>query len=513
MSNILPVSITAPGFYGLNLQDSSIDLPVGFAQTAINCVIDKYGRIGSRQGWSPVNSTSVALGTANVQALFELVALSGASYDIVCGNNKLFTLSGGVLTELTYGGGGVAPTITASNWQIASLNGIAYLFQSGHDPLVFDPATSTTTYKRVSEVAGYSGTVPQANCVISAYGRLWAANTVGDKTTVAFSDLLGGMKWTGGTSGSINLSNVWPNGGDEITAIGAHNGFIIFFGKRQILIYTGATTPSTMSLSDAIDSVGCVARDSVQNIGTDLLFLSGAGVKSLARTIQEKSSPIHDVSKNVRDHLIQDIRSENVDLIKSVYSDVNSFYLLTFPTVGETYCFDTKMPLPDGALRVTTWSLMPKAMCARRDKTLYLGLAGYIGNYTGYIDNTSTYTMSYYTNNMTFGDPNQESILKKIGAVIIGGNGQAITVRYAYNYSTNYNSQIITLRNNVQPSLYGVAEYGIGQYSFGIITNTVSTNVGGSGKVVQVAFDTTINGYQVSYQKIDIYAKNGKIVM
>ena len=42
-------SITAPGFYGLNTQDSSLDLASGFALNAINCVIDQYGRIGARK--------------------------------------------------------------------------------------------------------------------------------------------------------------------------------------------------------------------------------------------------------------------------------------------------------------------------------------------------------------------------------------------------------------------------------------------------------------------------------
>jgi len=35
------------------------------------------------------------------------------------------------------------------------LNGINYFFQSGHDHLIFDPAVSTTTYRRVSEKTGY----------------------------------------------------------------------------------------------------------------------------------------------------------------------------------------------------------------------------------------------------------------------------------------------------------------------------------------------------------------------
>ena len=41
-------SITAPGFNGLNSQDSSLDLSTGWALVANNCVIDQYGRIGPR---------------------------------------------------------------------------------------------------------------------------------------------------------------------------------------------------------------------------------------------------------------------------------------------------------------------------------------------------------------------------------------------------------------------------------------------------------------------------------
>ena len=41
---LLTGSIAAPGFYGLNTQDSSIQLSSGYALEAFNCVIDQYGR-------------------------------------------------------------------------------------------------------------------------------------------------------------------------------------------------------------------------------------------------------------------------------------------------------------------------------------------------------------------------------------------------------------------------------------------------------------------------------------
>jgi hypothetical protein len=178
-------SISAPGFYGLNTQDSSLDLVSGFALSANNCVIDKFGRIGSRKGWAPQNTAiNAALGTAGIKSIGELVTNGGISYTVCAGNNKLFTYATGALTELTYGGGGVAPTITNSNWQIASLNSCLYFFQSGHTPLVFEPAVSTTTYRRISEKTGYTGTVQNGNVVLSAYGRLWVTDTTTDKNTI-----------------------------------------------------------------------------------------------------------------------------------------------------------------------------------------------------------------------------------------------------------------------------------------------------------------------------------------
>src|SRR5512142_480965 len=131
-------AITAPGFYGLNTQDSSLDLSSGFALVANNCIIDQYGRVGSRKGWTKVNtSTNSDLGTNDIKMIAELIDKAGTSYVILAGNNKLFKQTGSSLVTLSYGGGGSAPTISDSNWQAASLNGILYLYQSGHDPLIF----------------------------------------------------------------------------------------------------------------------------------------------------------------------------------------------------------------------------------------------------------------------------------------------------------------------------------------------------------------------------------------
>lgn len=101
-------SISAPGFFGLNTQDSPLDLAQGFALVAINCVIDQYGRIGSRKGWTRVNSSSGNLGANDVGVIHELVQTDGTLTVLFAGNNKIFKLgASNAVTELTYGGGGL----------------------------------------------------------------------------------------------------------------------------------------------------------------------------------------------------------------------------------------------------------------------------------------------------------------------------------------------------------------------------------------------------------------------
>lgn len=509
VAKLLTTTIAAPGFKGVNTQDSSITLEDGFATVANNCIIDRFGRIGARKGWIPSHTANATLGTGLVKAIDELITVAGDSHIILAGNNKLFKLVGSTLTELTYGGGGTAPTITNSNWQMAPLNSCLYMYQAGHDPLVFDPAVSTTTYRRISEKSGYVGSVSNNNCVISAYGRTWSANNSSNKSIIQFSDLLSGHILSTGTAGTLDVSQVWPAGGDEIVALAAHNNFLIIFGRRQILIYANASNPNELILSDAITGTGCFARDSVVVTGGDVLFLSDAGVKSLMRTIQEKSAPMRDISANVRDDLVYEITLENPNEIKAVYSDKDAFYLLSLPARQLAYCFDMRAVLQNGANRTTTWDgLVPSAMKYLRNKDLLIGKAGYIGKYDGYKDNTDNYLMRYYTNYFDFGAPTVIKLMKKVGVTVIGGQGYGVTLKFGFDYSDILNSRQFALANAAVAE-YNIAEYNIGEYGGTAFDNKV-INIGGSGKVIQLGFETVVFEKPVSIQKLDVYVKTGK---
>ena len=608
-------SIAAPGFFGLNLQESSISLSSGFALEAYNCIIDRYGRIGSRRGWVPVNASNGDLGSNNVEFMFEVVD-AASTILISAGNNKLFTGTT-TLTNKTIrtqaNTGDVAYTITANHWQAAALpygDGVdavphAYLVQTGHPILVYHPLptpgtgatfsvstvssgaitavsvtaagsgynvgdvltmaggtgsgakltvatlsgtgvatvtistagtgytagnslTSTVTtianphshsgsfgFQQLGDVGtlptGYSTSDFKPNCALAAYGRIWVADIVGDRQTVYFSRLLDGSDFSGGDSGSLSINSVFPNN-DQIIGLAAHNGFLIIFGRNNIAIYNNPIDVTTLTLADFIPNVGCIARDSIQNTGSDIIFLSDSGVRSLQRVIQEKSLPMRDISKNVRDDLVSNVDSETAIQIKSIYYDRDAFYLLALPTTKWVYCFDMRAPLQDGSARATIWTnIDPHSFCVTAAKELLVGKAGYVGKYFGHLDNTATYRFQYYTNYFDFDSPTKEKILKQIGMVLIGGSNQNIAIKWGFDYNENYSAVTKKLDTAVAYE-YNIGEYNIAEYSDGIVLDKFKSHVGGKGPIMQVGLEAEINGNPLSIQRIDIYIKQGKTV-
>lgn len=335
------ITVAAPGFAGLNTQDSPIGVDPSFAAIADNCVIDKLGRIGARKGWAAVSSNGASvLGTSRgIETIYEFIDNSGNKVVLSAGNSKIFKGTT-TLTDITP----VGYTPTANNWKIVTLNNHVYMYQRGHEPLLGTDESGSFVLEAMSDHSHSTGTSPQGNEVLAAYGKLWVADVAGNKHTVYWSDTLNGHAWTGGSSGSLDVTLVWPTGFDEIVSLAAHNNFLIIFGRKSILVYSGASSPASMTLTDTIEGVGCIARDSVQHTGTDVLFLSETGVRSFGRTIQEKSMPMRDISKNVRTDLLHLIPLQT-NAIKSLYSSEEAFYLLTLPDSNTVYCFDMRRQL------------------------------------------------------------------------------------------------------------------------------------------------------------------------
>jgi hypothetical protein len=528
------VSNATLGFLGLNTQEAGVTLESGYATKAINCIIDKSGRLGSRRGWTMLTTDADGLSTSYVESMFEFIDTDRSTTILSAGNGKLFKGTTTFTNLPIYGAetGGTAtplstqPTFTGNRWQFAQLaegagyGALMYGFavQSGNEAMVYRRMGHTGSY--IFQKIGAYGAKPTGvstfdpDCVLSAFGRTWMAGVSDARSTIYFSKLLDGANFTGTGSGLVDVASVVGNN-DSIVALASHNGFLIVFCQNNIIIYKDPQDPTatTFSLQDVITGVGCIGRDTVQNTGTDLIFLSKSGLRSLNRVINEKSAPMRDLSANIRDDLISYINGEASNNIKSVYFERDAFYLLMLPSLKQIIYFDLRQQLPNGAARPTIWTdITPKAFLSSSDKNLYLGFEGGIGKYFGYSDNGSNYRLEYYTQNTDFGVPFQLKFLKKAKVILIASGTQDIVIKYGFDYKTSYSPRTYTKDFTGANSEYNIAEYNIGEFTSGTAVAEVDLNLGGSGKILQFGVEATISSTPVSLQQMTVYVKLGKMI-
>lgn len=566
MKQLQNLSLVTPGFFGLNTQESGATISPNFAQLADNVVIDKYGRLGARKGWvMKTQSGDTSLSGNSVKFMLEHVNAGGTTTVLSGGNSKVW--KGGINASLT----DITPTtppytVSADRWKGASIYDHALLVQDGQEPLVYTesatPACQTLTVYSVggidSSVADYASLPGSPTTgdkvhtqdtnkvyeydgstwnditknqlfgtsyprdVIAAYGRFWTHNgsTVYWSTDIADTAFPG---FYGGTAGSLNIAAVVPNSTDTIVALAAHNDFLIILCEHSIVVYKNPINPigEDFALEDVITGVGCIARDSVQAIGDDLLFLSDTGVRSLGRVIQEKSLPMRDLTKNIRDDLLVDIKAErdngSLNNIVSVFSEANAFYLLSFPSVSTVYCLDLRQPLEDGSNRITVWfTYEADSFLRRRNRDLLIGKTNGMGIYEGYDDNNEAFRVRYFSHYLDFGNPSILKMLKQISATVIGGQNQDFVIKCGFDYDLNSSSYAFEIPDYGAVAEYGIAEYGdnvttVAEYTAGIVIDKIKSSVGGSGNVVQIGFEADVNGSELSVQKFDVFVKTGRM--
>ena len=529
------IQIQAPGFAGLNTQDSPIGMDLQFAGNADNCVIDKFGRISSRKGLDALTDdpdATGAIGDSHAETAYEFTDTDGTRRIFFSGN-----LEGGSTASMwAQDEGGTATLMTGlsatnNNWAYASLSDQCFIAQEGE---VVQYTANGTSWQAMTQ---QPQVVAEPNIIIAGLGHLWVASSASKKSVIEWSTIttnsgLGGAAtpWTGSGSGSLDIEEYWPNGTDTIEALAIHNNFLVIFGRSSILVYvipdTGTNVgPEFMSLSDTVNNMGCIARDSVVSMGTDLLFLDSSGLRSLMRTVQEKSMPLGDMSMNVRDEL-RDTVLNATGPIRAVYSPEEAFVALIIPNVTvtadltATYVFDTRRPLESGALRATKW-LGRELSCGVRTNSgkLLLGRPGGLYEYTGGSDTsllmtedaTSGVDMNYATRSQDFGEASRFKFPKQIDMILVGGSQFTLDVSWFYDFDNRANTK--TLEYNTESGgIWNVAQWDIDQWgeSGGNILST-SVNLWGSGKNVLFRFQGTITDTPLSIQELNMNTLLGRI--
>ena len=535
--NLESVSLLAPGFLGLNTQDSQVGLSSGYATQADNITIDKGGRMTSRKGHKLLNSEEeeiATLGNNYIESIWRHDLIDGRSFYLANGNNRMFK---GVeapsigtrnfLSELD----DITPSgvdIQGSRWQMQTLpegagsNAKIWTIatQSKNPALAFNVTGVDTKWAEI-EKKPLGVTTFDPDACLSAYGRIWTAGISENPFTIFYSDLLDPTNFNSDNAGILDISSVVGNN-DTIVGMAQHNDFLVIFCKDNIVIYKGAENPDTMSLEDVITGVGCLSRDSIKATGTDLIFMSKSGVRSLTRTIQEKSMPMRELTLNMRDELTEWIRYENnPENIRAGYCENNAYYLITLPLNRKMIYIDLRMPMENGSARCTTWALTNGNLfsCFFDDtpkRDFLIGIKGGIAKYEGNTDDFESYDIVYRSSSSDLGGQGQTIVKfgKRADLIIEGAKQQDFVLKYGYDYTRNPRKVVVDrdlgtgvyARYSMPTSLYGVSKYS----PIGIGIHRVKVPLGGSGDSFYFGMEATIYDELLSIQKIDVFLKTGK---
>ncbi len=508
------VPLATPGFMGLNTEQASGLLGPEWATELTNAVIDGNNRLAGRMGWSDQTTTP------NADALvsgFEYFKHSGATELIYATDNATIVRSTdeGVSFSAVTG----TAVFTDGNWQWLNFADKAIGIQANKQPIVY----SGTTFSHISDTSNE----PTGGCGVAFSGRLWIADA--DGHTLKYCALLNETDWSSSDAGSWNFQNVWK-GTDTIQALAVHNGALVVFGKRNILFITdgqGSTLgidPTQAYVADVISGVGCIARDSVQNVEGDLWFLSEAGLMSLGRLMNERSNPLHNLSQHVRSDLMSDVNKTTFDItdLRSVYSPKDRFYLLSLPEVsgstevGKVWVFDTRGQMQDGSARcLGTWSgLIPTTLVLRDNKDLLgtnLANEGELFKYATYKDDQAAYTFQYRSGWTDLQAPGIKKILKRFSGIFFSNTAIDISFKYAFDFNTTFTTRTRSFTGTDTGSQWGVGLWGTAVWGGGTQLREGKVVPSGNGEYIKWGIDADIDGAEFSIQQLELFAKLGRL--
>lgn len=559
MTALRDVVIQSPGILGLNTQGEDDIMDQKYCTVANNLVIDKNGLLAARKGAKILNGTA-ATGAVTIETVHSYVQDDGT--EIVVSASPAALWSGSTsFTDIT---GSV--TVSDSHFQFQNIQGNCVAAQEAHEPLWWDgsgnfetlngqnsdwaattayslgdiviPTTENSYYYECTTAGTSSGTepvtwdttpggttsdntvtwttrqIPKSNTALAAFGRLWLSDA--STGTVYFSDLLIPSAFSGGSSGSINLNTVWPTSNDTITALAVHNNNLVIFCERSIVIYANADDIDNIYLVESMAVNGCVARDSVQVISNDLFYLANDGIRSLARTVIQDNMPLGEVSTTVRDDIIQAINAATVTDVRSVYSQKEGFYCINFPQSEQTFICDIRV---QGQPRWTVWTWsLPKGLAVGKDDTLYFGLeGGYMSSYQGYLDaNTTTgdtteqYILKYRSGWTDIGLSSSKALWKKAVWYIASEFDLTATTTWGFDFLSRERSEAKTVTGSPS-STWSNFQWSVDTWGSSFDKDTITTNLGGSGSLIRLGLQMSVNNGKFAFNKINLFFKTGRI--
>ena len=163
-----------------------------------------------------------------------------------------------------------------------------------------------------------------AKFVTDFRNHLFFAGSEDNSNSITFSNPNSDLRYDpAGGAGEINAGFI-------VTGIAKFRDALYVFGKRQIKRLQGNNS-SDFVLSEVTSNIGCVASDSIIEIGGDILFLASDGIRPIQGTARIGDIELQTVSKPIQQILQGLPENYDLDLMSSVVIKNKSQFRYFFP--------------------------------------------------------------------------------------------------------------------------------------------------------------------------------------
>jgi len=466
-------------------------------------------------GYRRINGFSNSYGTvAGVGSVLGVNVANGINDGILAcrkpssGNNYLhrWNNSTSAWVAVTCGG---SPTMTGvSKVRFANFNfgTPKTLLTDGINPAA---TYDGTTYTQITDT--HAPTDPKY--AVNYANHMFLAGDPAHPTKLFFSAPLDETDFhSGNGAGVINV-------GFDIVAIKPFRDFLYVFGTNAIKALKGTST-SDFTLSSITHDLGCLATDSVMEIGGDLLFLSQDGLRPISGTNKIGDIQLETVSKGIQSLFTDIVFGIDLNGLSSVVIRQKSQFRIFFAAAESQGVIGGIRRNQEGFGFEFGQLLGLEASCAA---------SGYIGQNEFVIHGTSTGLVHrqeqgnsfagqdifslYQTPYLYMENPEQRKIFHKINTYLRaeGDNSIVLSIVYDYEDTDVLNPTNYTMTTTGAAAYYNEAAYNSTAIFDGNPSPIQATNISGSGKSVSFKYVTNSQDASHSIQGLVITYGTGDL--
>jgi len=464
-----------------------------------NTIVVNFGRLPSAvfTNGSAISddsfSTSTTISTAPAVIGWTAVSTSGSPTMVNVSKVRFTELNFGtpklVLTD------GINPAATYDGSSYAQLTGATYL--SGGSSVVYKPKFAEE-FQRHLFIAGD----PAQPSILT-----YSAPT--DETDFGQNEIDKG-------AGEVNV-------GFEIVAIKKFRNVLYIFGKNEIKRFVGNNN-SDFRLETVTSNLGCLATDSVIELGGDLLFLAPDGIRPIGGTNKIGDVNLETVSKNIQQTVKNLIADENLDTLSSVIIRAKSQFRYIFSSttssglIGALREYQGQMSFEFGQLSGISCICVASGYIDTEEFVIHGDTAGKVFRQeSGNAFDTSNIVSIYKTPFIYMDNPEQRKNYYSVSTYLSAEGEHTINLGVSYDYE---NTNVLTPSNlsidNTNPAAFfdsgtNIAIYDTTDIFDGNPSPVESSSFSGSGKSVSFKYVTddtkpshSVQGYTVTYGTGDV---------